>query len=112
MSTNLEVASTILEQMGGSGKLTCMIGAHDFTGSPDALTFRFRARGRDGSNCCRVSLLPSDTYKVEFISIRGNSVKSKGVFEDIYAEDLRGVFERQTGLYLSLGTMKYVPTGT
>jgi hypothetical protein len=83
-----------------------MIGAHDFVGSETALTFRFRARAMNGSNCIRVTLMPSDTYKVEFISIRGTSVKVKSSHEDIYAEDLRNLIERTTGLYLSLGTMR------
>jgi len=46
--------------------------------------------------------MPSDTYNVEFQSLRGMSMKSKGVFEDIYAEDLAGLFERETGLYLRM----------
>jgi hypothetical protein len=102
MAQDLSVANTILEQMGGARRLGVMIGAHTFTGSSDSLTFRFRARSADGSNCLRVTLLPSDTYKVEFISIRGASVKVKSVHEDTYADSLRQLFESVTRLYLSL----------
>jgi len=79
-----------------------MIGAHTFTGTDNSLTFKFKARASNGSNCIRVTLTPDDLYKVEFIFIRGTSVKIKNEFEDIYAEDLKGLIERETGLYLSL----------
>jgi hypothetical protein len=99
----MTVATTIVSQIGRStGRMSAMIGAHTFTGSATTLTFRFKARAKNGSNCVRITLEPSDTYKVEFLSIRGTSVKTKGEFSDIYAEDLKPLFERETGLYLSL----------
>jgi hypothetical protein len=103
MATDLTVANTILDQMGGSGRLASMIGVYNLTGTENALTFRFKARAKNGSNCVRITLEPSDTYKVEFISIRGRSVKVKSTHEDIYCDVLRELFERETGLYLSLG---------
>lgn len=99
---SMDVATTILAQMGGGGRLRAMIGAKDFSGGGNVLTFRWAARARNGANNIRITLEPSDTYKVEFFSVRGRSVKSKGVFEDIYAEDLIPLFERETGLYLRM----------
>ncbi len=99
----LEVANTIAQQLGHStGRMVAMIGAYNFVGSNDSLSFRFKARARNGANACRVTLTPADLYKVEFISCRGMSRKVKGAFDDVYAEDLKGLFERETGLYLSL----------
>jgi hypothetical protein len=100
---NVEIATTIAQQLGGgTRRLGAMIGAHGFTAGDSSLSFRFKAKAKNGSNAMRIVLEPSDTYRVEFLSIRGTSVKSKGVFEDVYAEDLKRIFEGETGLYLSL----------
>lgn len=99
----LEVAQTIAQQLGHStSRMSVMIGAYNFTGSEDSLNFRFKARARNGANACRIVLDPSDTYTVEFISLRGTSRKVKGEFKDVYVDSLKGLFERETGLYLSL----------
>jgi len=79
-----------------------LIGAHTFIARPDGVTFKFKARARNGSNCMRITLDPSDTYTVEFLSVRGTSVKTKGSFSDIYCDVLTDLFERETGLYLTL----------
>ena len=101
--SDLTVATTILSQLaGGTGRLSMMIGAYGFVGSDNSITFRFKARAKNGSNAFRVVLDPSDTYTVEFISVRGSSRKVKESFSDIYADSLTTLFERKTGLYLSL----------
>jgi hypothetical protein len=101
-TTDLTVANEIARQLGGTRRLTAMVGAKDFVGSPSALTFKFAARATNGSNCLRVTLDPSDTYTVEFLSVRGTSVKEKAKFSDIYCDGLVDLFESTTGLYLSL----------
>lgn len=99
---SMEVAETILAQLGGAGRLRAMIGAKDFSGGANVLTFRWAARAKNGANSIRIKLEPSDTYKVEFYSVRGASVKLKGSVDDIYADGLIDLFERQTGLYLRM----------
>lgn len=96
------VPETTLKQLGGPGRLSVMIGAHSFTQNDNTLSFKFKARAKNGSNCILVTLEPSDTYKVKFVSIRGASFKLKGEFEDIYADNLRSLIEQETGLALSL----------
>lgn len=96
------IAQTILDQLGGSRRLSMMIGAHTFTDGGSALTFKFKARAKNGANCCRIILSADDTYRVEFISLRGVKVNTKGDFEMVYADGLKQLFENQTGLYLSL----------
>lgn len=55
----LEVANTIAQQLGHStGRMVAMIGACNFVGSEDSLSFRFKARARNGANACRVTLTP------------------------------------------------------
>lgn len=97
------VANTIVAQLGGSiRRISMMVGAHSFTAGSHSLTFKFKAQAKNGANCVRVTLGASDTYRVEFIRLRGVNFNAKGDFSDVYAEDLKRLFERETGLYLSL----------
>jgi hypothetical protein len=100
--SDLTTATIILSQMGGTSRLSVMIGANSFVGSDNSVAFRFKARARNGSNAFRVTLDPSDTYTIEFLSLRGSSRKVKETLSDVYAEDLKSLFEKKTGLYLSL----------
>lgn len=104
---NLDVAQTILKQL-NQRSLVMMIGAKDFMGAgaedghSGSLKFRFSTRSADGSNSIVIKLMPSDTYRVEFWSIRGTSVKLKKAVDDVYADALRKTIEYQTGLSLRL----------
>lgn len=101
-NSDLTVANTILSQMGGTGRLGLMIGANNYTGDSSSVWFRFKARAKNGANRFKVTLDPSDTYTIEFSSVRGTSFKVKETLSDIYAEDLVRIFQEKTGLYLSL----------
>lgn len=95
-----QLAGTILDQLGGH--LKAMIGAYNvFSHTEGALSFRFKARAQNQSNYCKITLV-NDTYTVEFKSIRGTSIKDKGKFEDIYDNMLKSLFERETGLCLTM----------
>jgi hypothetical protein len=100
------VADTILSQLGGAGRLRAMVGAKDFfaTCSGAGLQFSFTAKARKNINRVIVKLDPTDTYTVELWSIRRGGLAITKVYEssDVYAESLRGIIERETGLYLSL----------
>ena len=43
--------------------------------------------------------VPSDTYTIKFSTTRGNLIAE---FNGVYNDQLKSLFERQTGLYLSL----------
>ena len=94
------------EQFGGRRAMV-MIGGTPTVWGAGGLTpelgIRFKARAKNGAKEVRISLAGDDTYTVVFTSARGNV---KGKFEGIYCDQLRELFERETGLYLSLGTMK------
>lgn len=100
--SDLTVANTILEQMGGTLRLKMMIGAKNFLGTSTAVFFRWAAKAKNGANTLRVTLLPSDTYKVDFSRARAGTSKAIESLEDVYAEDLIRLFEEKTGLYLRL----------
>jgi hypothetical protein len=104
--SNMQTANTILAQLGGN-RFAVMTGAKNFIGGENTLTFRLPARFAQKSiTGVRVTLdLVADLYKVEFLAIRGLNVRTVSEFDGVYAEDLRDLFETETGLYTSLGTM-------
>lgn len=100
--SNLEVAQTILEQLGGN-KFRVMTGAKQFVGSDNALTFKLPSNfARHSINCVRVTLSTQDDYTVEFMRIRGTNVHEVAKYDGIYCEGLKELFEEQTGLYTRL----------
>ena len=105
-------ASDTIAALGGMGKLRAMIGADNFirgyeTDGTPSLSFKFK--GSKTANYARIALDPSDTYTLRLFKIRGYDAKPVYEASDLYAENLRPAFERATGLYLSLGTMKGNP---
>lgn len=103
------VAMTIIQQMGGWGRIRAMTGAKNLLygttegkGKGDPMV-SFQFSNRKGPNMVRVIYrLGRDTYTVEFFRRRGYDAHPKGTFDDVYADGLKPLFERQTGLYLSL----------
>ncbi len=110
MGTDLTVANTILEQLGGN-RFLAMTGARNLAGDATSLSFRLPGNGfaKNGINYVKVTLEPSDTYTVVFKKIGrapGFKVTEFDKVEDVYCDNLREVFERATGLATSLGTMR------
>lgn len=96
--TDMTVPNTILQQLGGR-TFKLMTGASNFSGTENALTFKLPSNiTRNHISHVRVTLCPSDTYKMEFIHVRGMKIKTISEHEDIYAEDLCELFRRETGL--------------
>ena len=97
---SMAIAETILRQMGGTGRLSVMVGAYQFVALEDGVKFRFK--GSKKANLVMVKLTARDTYDVEFFKMAKFDYKQIAVVEDVYADQLRRVFEQMTGLYLSL----------
>lgn len=94
----LDVANTIRDQIGS--RAFYMMGAKNLLGSPDSLAFQIR--GSMNVNRISITLDPSDTYTVRFVRVRGLKVKEVATVENVYADALKPVIEKHTGLYLSL----------
>lgn len=119
-----QIAKTILQQLGG-GKFTTMTGAKAFTSLSDGYggvqfslpTGFSQVNGKStGINRVIIRLNASDTYDVEFGAARIS--KAKGAIYkviaksgDVYADSLREVFTRYTGLDTSLGSMRGARSG-
>ena len=98
-------AHIILKQMGGSGRLKAMLGAKHFISHDGgkALSFQFPNRKRSKGNYVKITLRPDDTYDMEFSQIVKYEAKPVKSYKGIYADQLKPIFEKQTGLRLSLG---------
>lgn len=94
-----QIAETILAQMGGINRLRAMIGVKIFIALENGVQFKFPA-GR-GINFVKI-VLRNDLYDVEFGYARGMDYKVKAEQQGVYADQLKGVFEEATQLYLSL----------
>ena len=98
-----DIATTIIDQMGGSGRLQAFVGANSF-GCDEieydgfkqpAVWFKFKM------NLCRVIYEEGkDLYVVQFIKATIKGLKIVKEFTDVYAEDLIPLFENTTGLVL------------
>ena len=101
-TTNLEVATTICEQIGGTGKLRAMIGADNWLADSNSLMFSFK--GCRKMNKCRITLDANDTYTIELFKFSPSKLTCdvKEVSHGVYFDQLIPVIEKFTGLYLSM----------
>ena len=98
-------AEIILSQLGGYGRLNAMIGAKDFMHGKESdgrpyLCFKFA--GCKTANYAKIALDPDDTYTVTIGKIVKYELKNAKESAMVYADQLRPLFERTTGMYLSL----------
>jgi len=95
------VAETILQQLGGAGRVSVMTGANTFVAEPQALSFKFK--GSRKANNVRIELdKATDTYNVVFNKIVRYEPREVKAVEFIYWDQLKPLFEEVTGLYLTL----------
>jgi hypothetical protein len=102
VATDLTVANTIFEQLGGV-QFSAMTGVkkRNCVGSNDSLSCPLPHR-----HFFYVQLLPSDTYRVEYGKMTPNHERKVLVeTTDVYCDELRGLFERVTGLRTSLSAV-------
>jgi hypothetical protein len=94
----MQLANTILNQLGGAGKLKMFTGARNFIALENGVSFRI---GNRKTNYVKIVLNSTDTYDVTFALLRGGKLVNVREFEGIYNDGLKELFERETGMYLS-----------
>jgi hypothetical protein len=103
----MQTAKTILEQLGGN-KFIVMTGANKLTGHEHGLSFRI-GRNKTSTNYVVIALEADDTYTMFFsrvtVSRKTFEVKNKinAEYKGIYCDQLREIFESETGMATSLG---------
>ena len=92
-------AGELIKQLGG-GRFIAMTGAKDFVVGPKGATFKI---GKNAKSISHVRIdLENDLYNVEFLLVRGTNIRVKSYFKHIYFDQLRDLFEKETGLRTSL----------
>lgn len=100
---NKTVSDTILTQLGGSRFLT-MTGAKNLATSGTDLSFHLPKALKKGINLVKVTLEANDTYTVKFYKFSQRKFLLNVVHEEemVYTENLRSLFEEQTGYLTGL----------
>lgn len=99
----MEVAMTTLRHMGGVGKLSAMLGTKTFTPVLEGCGgIQFKFKGCKKMNAVRIELDGNDLYSMEFYKMFKGDWKTVMVHSGLYCDMLKPVFEKTTGLYLSL----------
>lgn len=96
---SLAVANTIANQIGPMALR--MIGAKNLVGNHNSLSFKIGRNAKSVTHL-RITLMPSDTYKVEALRIRTTNVSIVETTDDVYVDSLHTVIESLTGMYTSL----------
>ena len=99
--TDMTVAKTILEQLGGN-KFRMMTGAKNFGARDNSLSMRI-GRNSSNSNYLKITLNMMDTYDMKFCKLtRKFEEKSVTEYHNVYNDLMRGTFTAHTGMYTSL----------
>lgn len=93
------VAQTIVNQLGGMGRLKVFTGAYSFATNGNNVTFRIKNRK---VNAITITLNGKDLYDIKFMRVRGVDIKLIKEYNDIYFDQLIPLFEESTGMYLTL----------
>jgi hypothetical protein len=101
----MRIAATILDQLGGN-QFQTMTGARNFVPGSDYLQFDM-PRGMakfDGKtiNKVRITLEPTDTYKIEMWKFQRLELIPVTTRSGIYCDTLRDCFSKMTGLDMKL----------
>ena len=99
MRNKMQVAETILEQLGGARRLGIMVNARDFVAITRGLQFKFS--GSRKANTARVELTPRDTYTLTLYKVTNKGLDIKDVAsEEMYFDQMVDYIESVTGLAL------------
>lgn len=110
--TNKEIATTILEQLGGR-RFVAFTGSKNFLATEDGGLLMTLARNASKANRLRITLTGMDDYNMEFFrytpwrfSTRGGQyreypekVETVKLYEHVFFDQLQELFTETTGLY-------------
>lgn len=99
-----DIIQTIINQIGGK-QTFFMVDAKNITydNKTNKLMFKFMRSGKTKANWVKIMYLPGkDLYSVQFLKVFKTEVKEVTNFQDVYGDQLRGLFESTTGLRTSL----------
>jgi len=83
-------------------RLIAMIGASHFVTDDNGNTIMFKFKGSKKYNFIKITLNSNDLYTVHMKKIWGTKFLNEFTINDVYCDQLKPLFEKQTGLYLCL----------
>ena len=92
------MTNEILNQLGGN-KFIAMTGAACYS---DGNTLISKFKGSKIANIMYITLNSKDTYDVKICKHRGVNLKTVKEVHGVYADMLKTIFEKETGLIISL----------
>lgn len=98
--TNKEIATVILSQLGGSGRLNAMLGVKQLTIVENGLSIKYKVSSP--VNYIKITLNGLDLYNIEMGKIWGYNYKIVNQVNDIFAEDMKNIIEDTCKVRLSL----------
>ena len=98
----MQIAKTIIAQMGGAGRLSRMINAQNFLATDNGVQFKFMRGAANKANRCAVELDADDTYTFKLSRVHGLKVTDIYKVSGVYFDQLVTLFEGQTKLALHL----------
>ena len=99
--SDMRVAETILEQLGGN-KFCMMTGAKNLGGTENSLSMRI-GRNSSNSNYLKITLNMMDLYDMEFCKLtKMGEKKSVTEYNNVYNDMMTDQFTAHTGMYTSL----------
>jgi uncharacterized membrane protein (UPF0127 family) len=97
--TNMEIATTIMEQLGGR-MFRMMTGAKNFIAIESGLTFKIPRS--NNISYVKIILTPMDEYDMFFMKMNKTEIIILKEVNGLFFDQLQEVFTRETGLYTSL----------
>lgn len=93
------VAVDILNQLGGTSRLTAMTGAYNFVAHDNGVSFKLKNRK---ANYVKITVSSLDLYNIEIGRITGHKYQVVATATGYYNDMLKPFIEKHTGMYLSL----------
>ena len=91
------IHETIIQQLGGIGRLKAMIAAYNFVSLENGLMFMFKGNRKMNKIIIELN---NDLYDITIGKVKGCDFIEKASLKGIYAEDMIRIIEQETGLYL------------
>lgn len=93
-------ANEIFNQMGGKGIIKAFCGTKYFTYSSEDYSAGFDFKGSKKFTHVTIKLNSLDLYDIRFVKCGKFEIKAEKTINNIYADQLVELFEKETGLYL------------
>ena len=95
---DMEIATIIINQLGGFGALKMMTGAYNFIALKRGVSFRIK---NQKANYIKITLTAMDLYDVEVGRIRGFKYTVVDSANGLYNDQIKGFIEKATGFTLT-----------